>query len=85
MPRVRNSNLTEVIIAIGRSREGAEFDSLDRAPVHIVIPILAPLDTEEQKEVLEQTAICLLADEAFRNCVRTADDLPDVLRAIDEW
>jgi mannitol/fructose-specific phosphotransferase system IIA component (Ntr-type) len=81
-PRVRHPRLTEFLMPIGRSRQGIEFDSLDRKPAHIVVSMLAPENAEEEKEVLEATLLACLAQETFRSRVMSARGLSDVLRAV---
>jgi mannitol/fructose-specific phosphotransferase system IIA component (Ntr-type) len=84
MPRVRHPGLSEAIIAIGRSVDGADFNALDRGPVYIFTPILAPTNAEEQKVVLELPMVRCLQHKGFRDCVRNASGLSDVLRVIDD-
>lgn len=46
--------------AIGISRKGIEYDSLDKAPVHLVFMMLSnPSETEEHLEVLKVLAAVL--------------------------
>lgn len=42
VPHVRTSYLRELTIAIARSREGLDFDSLDGQPTHIFFVVVAP-------------------------------------------
>jgi len=42
IPHARSGAVTDFVIAVGRSREGIEFEALDSLPVHIVILLGAP-------------------------------------------
>lgn len=45
IPHVKISSVTDFIMAVGRSRQGIEFDSLDGLPAHIVI-LMGSSDTQ---------------------------------------
>ena len=81
-PRVRHPGLLEVIVAIGRSSKGVDFAGRDRVPTQIVVPILAPTNAEDRKEVVDKALIECLARESFRSCVREARDVSDIVRAV---
>ena len=42
VPHARTSAVSDMVMAIGRSREGIDFESLDGLPVHIIILIGGP-------------------------------------------
>ena len=44
MPHVKTPSVTDFVVAIGRSRAGIDFDSLDEKPVYIVAMIGASAD-----------------------------------------
>lgn len=41
VPHVKISNVSDFVVAIGRSHQGVEFDALDGQPVHIIVMIAA--------------------------------------------
>lgn len=45
IPHSRTSSVREVIVAIGRSTKGIEFEALDNREVHLVFLIAAPLES----------------------------------------
>ncbi len=47
VPHVRTSNIRELTIAIARSREGIDFDSVDGNPTHFFFVVVAPPHGDE--------------------------------------
>lgn len=45
IPHSRTSAVRDVVVAIGRSTKGIEFDALDNRPVHLIFLIAAPLES----------------------------------------
>ncbi len=42
IPHAKSENIEQIITVFGRSRQGIEFESLDRKPVHFLFLLLAP-------------------------------------------
>lgn len=42
IPHAKSEGIEQIITVFGRSRQGIEFESLDRKPVHFVFLLLAP-------------------------------------------
>ena len=42
VPHVRTNNVRDITVAIARSREGLDFDSMDGKPTHIFFVVVAP-------------------------------------------
>lgn len=51
IPHAKIPSVSDFVVAIGRCREGIDFNSLDQRPVQIVVLIAGP--SEEQKRYLE--------------------------------
>jgi len=43
IPHAKSEEIDQILTLFGRSREGIEFDSLDKKPVHFVCLIIAPV------------------------------------------
>jgi len=84
VPRIRTPGLTEILVVVGRSRRGVEFNALDRRPVDILVPILVPEGAYPYQIPVEESICRCLMREEFREGVRAAGDISDVLGAIDE-
>lgn len=44
IPHAKVKQLDHILLSLGRSQEGIQFDSIDNQPVHIIILILSPAD-----------------------------------------
>ena len=81
MPHVKIASVTDFALAIGRSRQGIEFDSLDGFPVHIVAMIGA--SDRQSNEFLRVLArlVLTLKDKALRQKVLEAQS-PEQVRQL---
>ena len=60
IPHALIPSITNSIGAIGISQEGIDYDSLDKAPVHVVFMIIGPESgTEQHIQILKQLAMVL--------------------------
>ena len=41
IPHAKTSSVTDFVMAVGRSKEGVDYQSLDNLPVHLIILIVA--------------------------------------------
>ncbi len=84
IPHAKSDQATHVAAAFGVSRRGVQFDALDGEPVHIVFVLVAPPDAA----VLHLKALArisrLLKDKFFRQALREARTVPDILKLIRE-
>ena len=73
IPHGRMPDLANPVIALVRHKEGIDFDSIDGAPVHIVVLLLVP-DSEDRAhlELLARLAR-LLQQSSFRDAIIHAD------------
>jgi nitrogen PTS system EIIA component len=73
IPHGRMPDLANPVIALVRHKAGIDFDSIDGAPVHIVILLLVP-DSEDRAhlELLARLAR-LLQQGSFRDAIMHAD------------
>jgi PTS system nitrogen regulatory IIA component len=62
--------IDDIIIALGISREGIDFDSFDDAPVHLLFVITNPPGRQMEYLVALSTVTRLVRDEVFRNSLR---------------
>lgn len=45
IPHSRTTTVREVVVAVGRSKNGIEFEALDSRPVHLIFLIAAPIES----------------------------------------
>ena len=73
IPHGKLENLEKVMVAVGRSRKGVEFEALDHSPCNIFFLVLAPEQVAGMHlRVLAQISR-LLKDEEFRKAFLAAD------------
>lgn len=57
IPHVKHRSVREFFITIGVSREGIDWTSIDRKPVHIVFLIAGPEDHEHYLQILSKVML----------------------------
>ena len=84
VPHVRTYQAKELIIAVGRSVEGIEFDAPDKKPVHLFFVMAAPqYDDSLYLKVFKALAENLKFD-YFRERLLEAEKEYDIIRAFKE-
>lgn len=84
VPHVKIDSVKDFVMAIGRMKEGIDFDSLDGRPVYLIIMIGA--NTEQRDDYLKVLAkiSVLLKNPEFRQKImaaNTADDVIELFKA----
>ncbi|MCR5613628.1 PTS sugar transporter subunit IIA [Treponema sp.] len=70
------------VIAIGVSREGIDYDSLDGKPVHVVVTIIFPASDNVNHLKIMQCFAHIFSDEHFYKTVMEKTDPSHVLKTI---
>lgn len=84
VPHAKREDVKKLLVTVGLSSRGVDFDSLDGDPVNIVFLVLAPSDaTGLHLKVLARIAR-LLKDKVFRNSLRSCKSAQDVFSTIKE-
>ena len=79
VPHAKMNGVKDVVMAVGRSKEGIAFDAIDGKPVHLVVMIGA---AEEQRDTyikLLAELISLLKDKKNRQHVTEADGPKEII------
>lgn len=84
IPHGKVSNLEEVVVSFGRSREGVDFEALDGKPVHIFFLLLAPEDCAGQHLKALARISKMLKMGNFRRKLMEAKDRTDLYKIIME-
>jgi len=82
VPHAKIGSVSDFVIAIGISRKGVEFDSLDNKPVHIVVMIAGPADQQDRYIRILAKVVLALKDPKVRETVLKAETPQEVLRAL---
>jgi mannitol/fructose-specific phosphotransferase system IIA component (Ntr-type) len=84
IPHASTDLIPEVVGALGRSKEGANFDSLDNQPVHLVMLFLVP-QGQFQKHLHTLANIAKLLHKAdFRQALEQSPDADAMLAIIKD-
>ena len=84
IPHASTDLITEVVGALGRSKTGVQFDSLDNQPVNLVMLFLVP-QGQFQKHLHTLANIAKLLHKAeFRQALEHAPDAASMLKIIRE-
>lgn len=88
IPHCKSDTTPSLVGALGVSRRGVEFESLDGEPVNVIFLLVAPNDSSGQHLKALARVSRLLKDKFFRQAVKDAknsDDIEKVIREEDEY
>ncbi len=74
IPHGKLEGLDRIVLVVGRSSDGVDFDALDHKPCHIFFMVLAPEQVAGMHLRILASITRLLKDEAFRHAFLTARD-----------
>jgi mannitol/fructose-specific phosphotransferase system IIA component (Ntr-type) len=85
IPHVKIPSVSNFVMALGRSRQGIDFDALDGKPVHIIV-LIASSD-EQREDFLKVLAkiVLLFKDEGFRKKILKARDALEILALLKPY
>jgi PTS system nitrogen regulatory IIA component len=84
IPHGKLKTLSELVLGVGLSRKGINFDAIDKKPTHIFFLLLTPDDSAGIHLQLLAQISKLLKDEEFKNRLLEAKDREDLIRVIRE-
>ncbi|MBB5174233.1 PTS fructose transporter subunit IIABC [Texcoconibacillus texcoconensis] len=84
IPHAKSSAVKEATIALGRTKKGVDFDSLDNQPVHLIFMIAAPEGANDAHLQALSRLSTLLMDASFRKEVLEATTEDEILKAVDK-
>ena len=64
----------KLIVALGISHKGIEFDSIDQKPVHILFLVANPPDSQKEYLHILSTIVGMVQHESFRRTLLTTHD-----------
>jgi fructose-specific phosphotransferase system IIA component len=82
IPHSRAVTVKEVVVAIGRSTAGIEFDALDNRPVHLIFLIAAPIESGGLYLKALARLSRLLRYQEFRNELMEAGTVEEIVNII---
>ncbi|HBG25700.1 MAG: hypothetical protein A2Y10_20525 [Planctomycetes bacterium GWF2_41_51] len=84
IPHGKCSGVKDLVMAIGISHKGIDFQSIDGKPVHIVVLIASPIDrTGPHIQALARISRLML-DEEFKNKLQNSQTSEELYKLISE-
>jgi len=83
VPHAKIKSVRDFVLALGYSKEGIDYDSLDDKPVHIILMIAGPDDQERYLRILAAATLCLKNSET-REAILNAEDAEEVISQFDK-
>ena len=84
VPHVRLKNVKELSVAVGISRKGIVYGSLDDESVHIMVLIVAPEDAHEAYIKLLAEVVLMLKNEDFRKQLIAANSDKEIYELLKQ-
>jgi nitrogen PTS system EIIA component len=84
IPHGKMRGLNSLIMGVGLSLKGVDFDAMDNKPTHIFFLIITPEDSAGLHLVILARISKILKEEAFKQKILAAKNADDVIRIIDE-
>jgi PTS system fructose-specific IIA component/PTS system nitrogen regulatory IIA component len=84
VPHVKHQAISKMAVAVGISREGIDFNALDKQPVYSIFLLLSPEDKPEDHLDAMGAIFGSLSQETFRRFLRQATTVQDVLTLLEE-
>jgi fructose-specific phosphotransferase system IIA component len=84
IPHGKCKGVEDLVMAIGISRQGVDFQSIDNKPVHIIVLLASPTDrTGPHIQALARISRLML-DEEFKNKLQNASSARELYDLINE-
>ncbi len=84
IPHSKTNSVKKLIAALGISKKGVNFESLDGEPVYIIFLLLAPEDSAGPHLKALARISRLLKDKYFRDTLKSSEDKKTVVKIINQ-
>lgn len=84
VPHAKSDQIENLVAALGISKTGVDFDSLDGEPVNIIFLVLAPTKSVGLHLKALAKIARLLKDRVFRNALKNAQSPDEIIDLIKE-
>ncbi|MCD6586568.1 MAG: PTS sugar transporter subunit IIA [Desulfobacteraceae bacterium] len=82
IPHGKLKNLPSLILGVGLSRKGIDFDAMDKKPTHIFFLLLTPDSSTDLHLKLLARISKILKNQSFKDKILAASDKNEVIRLI---
>lgn len=84
VPHAKSSIVTQLVVAVGISKNGVDFNALDKQPVHSIFLLLSPENRPEEHLDAMEAIFGNLSRDQFRRFLRQATSADDVVTLLEE-
>jgi PTS system nitrogen regulatory IIA component len=87
VPHVKHQAVSDVVAAIGLSRDGIDFSALDKQPVYSIILLVSPVENPDRHLQAMENVFMHLQKEKFRKFLRqcrTPEQIKELILEADE-
>jgi mannitol/fructose-specific phosphotransferase system IIA component (Ntr-type) len=84
VPHVKHPAVSRMVVGIGISQSGVEFNALDKQPVYSIFLLFSPEDKPEDHLDAMEAIFGNLSHETFRRFLRQAKSTEDVVTLLEE-
>lgn len=84
VPHVKHAAVDRMMVAVGISADGVDFNALDREPVYTIFLLLSPEDRPEDHLDAMEAIFGNLSQDTFRRFLRQARSIDDVVTLLEE-
>ena len=84
VPHVKSSKVDKILVTIGISEKGIDFNALDKQPVYSLFLLLSPEDRPEEHLDAMEAIFANLSQEQFRKFLKQASTVDEILTLLDE-
>jgi PTS system nitrogen regulatory IIA component len=84
IPHGKLKNLTSLILGVGLSRKGVNFDAMDKKPTHIFFLLLTPDNSTDLHLKLLARISKILKEESFKDKILVSSSKNEIIRLIQD-
>jgi mannitol/fructose-specific phosphotransferase system IIA component (Ntr-type) len=84
VPHAKSASVRQLVVAVGLSRTGVDFNALDKQPVHSIFLLLSPEDRPEEHIDAMEAIFGNLSRDQFRRFLLQANTVEDVVTLLEE-
>lgn len=85
IPHSKSDVANELLVCLGRSIKGVEFESMDGKPVHLFFLLVVPEDSHGAQLAVLARASYLLGDESLRSRILDAPDAEGIYQVVAQF
>jgi mannitol/fructose-specific phosphotransferase system IIA component (Ntr-type) len=85
LPHVRLPQASKFVIGLGISKQGIDYGSLDKKPVHIILMMVGPARSHDEYLQLMARTTLVLRQEACRQAILASNTPEEARAAIDRF